>query len=503
MPFQILRMFVKIHLVAVSTPESNFDDVAFMPPQALKVEQAVLGALLSERRAVVAVIDLLQISLFYYKNHQDIYKAIIELAQEEEPVDMLTVSERLRRHKKLKEVGGNAYLAKLSTQVSSSVHVETHVRLLIEYSVRRSLIELAVQIRQSATAGKEDALELLDTFEQKLFDIGKNHLKGEYISLEKALSDLLGRLKDPQQKKKGALTGVPSGFVSLDRITGGWQKGDLIIVAARPAMGKTAFVTNMLRNAALDFDMPVGFFSLEMSSRQLAERLISSEAGIESHVFRKGTLTGDDMQRLASDEVQKLLKSSIYIDDTAALNIMELRAKARRLCAKHQVQLIIVDYLQLMRGEEKRSQSNREQEIASISRTLKSMAKELDVPVIAVSQINRAVESRQNRRPMLSDLRESGAIEQDADMVLLLYRPEYYDINEDEEGNSTKGLTEVIVAKHRNGPVGSIRLHFAEEYTRFEDMSSTLVEDGESATYRTLPSRLNESGENPETNLPF
>ncbi len=454
------------------------------PPQALKVERAVLAALLSEKRAIVEVIDLLNASLFYLPKHQHIYAAIYALARDEVPVDILTVTEQLKKDKKLKDIGGSAYLAELSMQVSSSVHVETHVRLLMEYSIRRELIMLALKMRQDAHQGEEDALDMLDSYEQQFFAISQQLFTGAYTPISKVFDGIMARIHEVKDNKSG-LTGVPSGFLPLDRLTGGWQAGDLIVVAARPSMGKTALAINMFRNAALDFDYPVAFFSLEMSAEQLTQRLIATEAGISSEGLRRGALSNEELEKLAGDNVQRLLHLPMYIDDTAALSVMELRAKARQLCARNKIKLIIVDYLQLMRAERNRQDKygNREQEIASISRMLKGLAKELHIPVIAISQLSRAVEQRMDKRPMLSDLRESGAIEQDADMVLFLYRPEYYGITEDENGNSTRGHTEVIVSKHRNGAVGDFRLHFDAVHTRFTDTDTE--------EYRTLPSKMN------------
>lgn len=460
--------------------------VGTVPPQAPKVERAVLAALLTESRSMDEVMDILGVDHFYEKKHQDIYMAAIELIRDERHVDVLTVSERLKSQNKLAAVGGTAYLAELSTQVSSSTHVETHARILVEYSIRRRLITLAGRMRKMAHSGEEDAIKLLDNFEQQLFSIGHEHLRGEYVLLEKVFEHLLAHLRTPKQNGREGLTGVPSGFRALDSLTGGWQPGDLIIIAARPSVGKTALALNMLRNAALDFDIPSAFFSLEMPSLQLGERLISAEAGIESSTFRRGTISDVELEQLASESMQKLRQAPIYMDSTSALSIMELRAKARRLCTKHKVKLIIVDYLQLMAAENRYAQSNREQQIASISRMLKALAKDLHIPIIAISQLNRDMAKRGTqggKRPILSDLRESGAIEQDADLVLFLHRADYYGISEDMNGDSTEGHCELIIEKHRNGATGTIGLEFDRKYTRFKAEEA-----------HTYPSRLN----NPE-----
>ena len=474
----------------MSTQSSSLSP--YVPPHSIDVEQALLGALLTERQAITVLIDRLRPDFFYKKAHQDIYRAIEALVVEEAAVDVLTVAERLKQSKQLSSVGGSAYLAQLSAQLSSSVHVEAYAELLIDYSMRRSLIDLSLRMRNDAQKGEEGVRTLLDTYEQSLFALGQNFLSGDYADLGEIARDMFTRLKEVDASNQGGLTGVASGFRALDRITGGWQRGDLIILAARPSMGRTAFAMNLLRNAALDFGVPVAFFSLEMSALQLTERLVVSEAGIQRESLRRGTPSQEVMEQLAGDRVQELLKAPIFIDDAAAMSIMDLRAKARRICSKHNVGLLAVDYLQLMRGERLGSQGNREQEIASISRMLKALAKELNIPVIAVSQLSRQTEQRHVKRPQLSDIRESGAIEQDADLVAFLYRPEYYGITADEEGHSTKGRTELIIAKHRNGPIGDINLHFDAEHTRFGD-----AEDrphlSDAQQYHTLPSRMNQS----------
>ena len=470
---------------------------AYLPPHSVEVEQALLGAMLTERQAVIALIDRLRAEFFYTKAHQDIYAVIEMLVREEVAVDVLTVSERLRQKKKLNSVGGSKYLAYLSAQLSSSVHVEHYAELLIDYSMRRGLLDLAARMRVDAQKGAEDTRSLLDTYEQLLFALGQSFLYGDYTGLEEIAKGIFSRLDEVKASAQGGLTGIASGFRALDRITGGWQRGDLIVLAARPSMGKTAFAMNALRNAALEFDVPVAFFSLEMSALQLTERLVASEAGIQREVLRRGGPSQEDMERLAGEGVQKLLKAPVFIDDTPAMSIMDLRAKARRMCSKHKIGLLAVDYLQLMRGEERKgSQGNREQEIASISRMLKALAKELNIPVIAVSQLSRQTEQRNVKRPQLSDIRESGAIEQDADLVAFLYRPEYYGITEDEEGHSTKGRTELIIAKHRNGPIGEVHLQFEAEHTRFREAEEP--PQGYGQQYKTLPSRMNQSSDTEE-----
>ena len=463
----------------------------FSPPHNEELEQVVLGALLSEPRSALSVLDLLGGHHFYKSVHRDIYEAILALAYEEKEIDLVTISEQLLRSKKLDSVGGRAYLVKLGSKVSSSAHLDAHARLLIEYSVRRNIIELSERMRKEAQEGQQDALTQLDRFEQQLFDIGHANLKGDYAPLERLSEPVYERLRNPAENTFGGLTGLPSGFRSLDRYTGGWQPGDLIVLAARPSMGKTALALAMMRNAARDFQIPVGLFSMEMSATQLVERLMSSEAGVSSELFRQGNVSNEDMARLATDSVREVLQSPIFIDDAAALSALELRGKARRLCASKKLGCLVVDYLQLMSGDDRKMNQSREQEIASISRMLKATAKELQVPVIALSQLNREPEKRQSHKPMLSDIRDSGTIEQDADMVIFLYRPDYYGITEDANGQDCRGSVELIISKHRNGPTGSVCLQFNSSYGQFTDMGDPMQVANE-ASYHTMPSRLNE-----------
>ena len=443
-----------------------------LPPQATDLEAAVLGALMLEKDALTTVVDILKPDSFYKDAHKEIYEVIVELFNNSEPVDILTVTQGLRKKGKLEVVGGAYYITELTTRVNSAANIEFHSRIISEQSIKRELIRIASHIEKDAYEDSTDVFELLDRMQQSLFEISENHIRKNFEGMNSLMRQAIGELQAKKDHKDG-LTGVPSGFTALDRLTSGWQKSDLVIIAARPAMGKTAFVLSALRNAAVEFNQPVAIFSLEMSAVQLVNRLISSEAELESEKIKKGNLQDYEWEQLVH-KTSRLYEAPIFIDDTPALSILELRAKCRRLKAQHDIQMIIIDYLQLMSGDSSKSgggSGNREQEIASISRALKNIAKELSVPVIALSQLSRAVETRGgDKRPMLSDLRESGSIEQDADMVMFLYRPEYYGITEDENGQPTTGTGEVIIAKHRNGGLDTVTLKFIGKYTRFCDL---------------------------------
>lgn len=440
-----------------------------MPPQAIELEQSILGALMLEKDALIGVIDILKPHTFYEPAHQEIYNAILQLFNTSAPIDIRTVVNQLRKNNKLDSVGGAYYVQSLTDRVTSAANIEFHARSVIEYAIKRQLIEIATDIHKHAYEDTTDVFMLLDHAEQALFGVTESNVRKNYVDMSTLMGEAIKDLGAKRNHKDG-LTGIPSGFIALDRLTSGWQKSDLVIVAARPGMGKTAFMLSLLRNAAIDHGHPVAIFSLEMASLQLVNRLIAAEAELESEKIKKGTLAEHEWQQLIH-KTSQLSQAPIFIDDTPALSVFELRTKCRRLKAKHDVQLIIVDYLQLMSGEATKGSTNREQEIAYISRSLKSLAKELNVPIIAPSQLSRAVETRGgDKRPVLSDLRESGAIEQDADMVLFLYRPEYYGITEDEVGNSTQGKTEVIIAKHRNGSLDSVSLKFIAKYTKFTDL---------------------------------
>ncbi len=437
------------------------------PPSDIELEKAVLGALMLEKDALTEVVELLKPETFYREAHQKIYAAIQDLFSMSEPVDIHTVVSRLRSRGDLEIAGGAYGVASLTQRVESAANIEYHARLLLEHAIKRELIYISRKIQEQSFEETTDAFDILDHMEQSLFEISELNIRKNYAKMNAIMREAFQELEHLKNNKEG-LTGVPTGFADLDRITSGWQRSDMIICAARPAMGKTAFCLTILRNAAVVFKKPVAIFSLEMSSVQLVKRLISAEAEIQSDKLRTGKLADFEWEQLLH-KTTALTEAPIFIDDTPALSVLELRAKARRLKAQNNIELIVIDYLQLMTGESKKG-GNREQEIASISRALKQLAKELNVPVIALSQLSRAVETRGgDKRPQLSDLRESGSIEQDADMVMFLYRPEYYEITEDAEGNSVKGLGEVILAKHRNGSTGTVRLKFISEFTKFTD----------------------------------
>ncbi|MGG7665078.1 replicative DNA helicase [Dyadobacter sp. BHUBP1] len=456
------------------TPRTPSNDQIFskLPPQAIDMEEAVLGALMIEKDALTAVADILRPDSFYKESHVRIYSAIVTLFADSEPIDMLTVTAKLRSTGELEMVGGASYIMELTSKVNSAANIEFHARIISQAYIKRELIKVSSEIQREAYEDTTDVFRLLDKTEQSLFAISESNIKKNYADMGALMRQALAEL-DQKKNNKDGLTGVPSGFSALDRLTSGWQKTELMILAARPGMGKTAFVVSSLRNAAVDFNIPVAIFSLEMSSVQLVNRLISAEAEIDSEKIRKGSLAPHEWEQL-HHRIHRLTNAPIYIDDTPALSVLELRAKCRRLKAQHDIQMIVIDYLQLMTGDTGgKSPGNREQEIAMISRSLKNLAKELDVPVIALSQLSRAVETRGGeKRPQLSDLRESGSIEQDADMVIFLYRPEYYGITEDEAGNSVAGVGEVILAKNRAGSLDTIQLRFIGKYTKFADLDS-------------------------------
>lgn len=457
--------------------------VGKLPPQAIELEEAVLGALMLEKEALTQVVDILRPESFYKEAHKEIYNAIIDLFTDSQPIDLLTVTNQLRKKGKLEMAGGAFFITELTSKVSSAANLEFHSRIITEQAMKRDMIRIASEIQKEAFEDTTDVFELLDKMEQSLFEISEKNIRKNYADMRSIMKAAIMELEARKGQKDG-LTGVPSGFTALDRVTSGWQKSDLVIIAARPAMGKTAFVLSVLRNAAVDHNRPVAIFSLEMSSVQLVNRLISSEAELDSEKIKKGNLADYEWEQLVH-KTAKLSKAPLFVDDSPALSILELRAKCRKLKAQHDIQMIVIDYLQLMSGDSKSGGGgNREQEIASISRSLKMIAKELAVPVIALSQLSRAVETRGgDKRPQLSDLRESGAIEQDADMVMFLYRPEYYGINEDEDGNSTMGVGEVIIAKHRNGSLETVKLRFVGKYTRFTDLELNVPYKPQDALY--------------------
>lgn len=438
-------------------------------PQALPLEEAVLGAVMLDKDALPVVLDIIRSESFYSDGHQLIYKAMLRLFEKSQPVDLLTVTEELKKTGDLETIGGPYYLVELTNRVASAANIEFHARIISQKHIQRELITVSTKIIRDAYEDTIDVFQLLDDAEQGLFSITQQNLSRGYESMGTLANRALKALEELAEKKDG-LTGVPTGFTELDRLTSGWQPSDLIIVAARPGMGKTAFTLSLARNAALDFNKGVALFSLEMSNVQLVQRLISMEAEIPGSKLRSGQLEEYEWQQLHS-AIEKMSEAPIFIDDTPGINVFEIRAKCRRLKMQHDIQLVIIDYLQLMTGGPDNKNGNREQEISQISRSLKGLAKELNVPIIALSQLSRAVETRGgSKRPQLSDLRESGAIEQDADIVSFIYRPEYYQILEDEEGHSLKGVSEIIIAKHRNGALKTVKLKFTAQFAKFTDL---------------------------------
>ena len=439
------------------------------PPQAVELEESVLGALMLDANALNTAIELLHEEYFYKPEHKLIFHAIHKLFEQNQPVDMLTVTNQLRQSGELEAAGGAYHITELTSHVVSAAHIEYYARVLSEKYISRELIRLSTETIRSAYDETTDVVDLLDKTEGQLMDINDKNFKTDFRPVGDLVYAATQQVEEAMSSSDG-LSGVPSGFKELDRITAGFHPGTLIILAARPAMGKTAFALSIARNIAIQFKKAVAFFSLEMTGVELAMRLISSEAEISGDKLKRGELAGHERQQLES-RTQALNDAKIYIDDTSQLTIYELRAKCRRLKQHHDIQMVFIDYLQLMNagGDTMNRNGNREQEISTISRQLKALSKELNIPVLAMSQLSRAVETRGGtKRPQLSDLRESGAIEQDADIVMFIYRPEYYGIQEDDKG-TTAGMADIIVAKHRSGDVGDVRLRFNKNYARFEN----------------------------------
>ena len=479
-----------------------------LQPQALQLEEAVLGAMMMEQTAVNSVIDVLKPESFYRLAHQHIYTAIVDLFNASEPVDLLTVTETLRKSGTLQQVGGAQAVAQLTVRVASTANIEAHARIVAQKYIQRELIRVSARITQKAFEETTDVLDLLDEAETQLFEVAQGNIRKSYESMStimrKALEDI-----DNARNQEGGMSGVPTGFTDLDKLTGGFQRSDMIVLAARPGMGKTAFVLTMARNVAVDYKTPVAVFSLEMSAVQLVQRLISAETEISSDKFRKGSLAAHEYTQL-HERIGKLSEAPIFIDDTPALSIFELRAKCRRLKSTAGIEMVIIDYLQLMSAGS--STGNREQEISSISRSIKSIAKELDIPIIALSQLSRMVETRGgDKRPILSDLRESGAIEQDADIVAFIYRAEYYGLTEHPDGIDTAGLGELIIAKHRHGALSTVKMRFIQrlaKFTNYDTFANPVFDRGEhqdglrpNADFMTdqqtvtVQSKMNDSGE--------
>ena len=452
---------------------------AHLQPQALEVERAVLGALMNDRDAYAVVCEILSPESFYEQRNQLVYSAIRDLSLAEKPVDVLTVTDELEHQGCLDKVGGAIYIADLSNKVASSANIEYHARIIAHKFLARQLISFASDIETKAFDGSMDIDDLMQEAEGSLFELSRRNMKKDYTQIDPVISNAVEVIQKAAANKDG-LTGVPTGYHKLDNITSGWQASDLVIIAGRPAMGKTSFALSMAKNIAADYKVPMAFFSLEMSNVQLVNRLISNCCEIQGSKILNGQLKPDEWERL-DKRLNNLIGSPLYVDDTPGLSVFELRTKARRLVRDHGVKIIMIDYLQLMNANGMRF-SSRQEEVSTISRSLKQIAKELDIPILALSQLNRGVESREGlegKRPQLSDLRESGAIEQDADMVLFVHRPEYYHIYQDENGRDLHGMAQIIIAKHRKGATGDVLLNFRGEFTRFENPedSNTNIEN--------------------------
>ena len=472
------------------------NDLGKLPPQALELEESVIGAMMIEKDAFNTVADLLRPESFYADKHRFIFEAIRSLAAKEAPVDVLSVAEELKRSGKLELAGGIIYLSELTRRVASAAHLHYHAQIVAQKATARDLITMACQIEEKGYDETQDVDDLVEEATAKIFEISQRAQKRDVTHIYPVISEAFERMHKAA-KNDGNISGIPSGFNALDKITSGWQKSDLVIIAARPAMGKTAFVLSMAKNMAVDFKVPVAIFSLEMSNVQLVNRLIMNVCEIEGSKIRNGRLTQSEWDRL-ENQINVLREAPIYVDDTPGLSVYELQSKARKLVKEHGIQIIIIDYLQLMNANGS-SFGSREQEVSIISRNLKGLAKELDIPVIALSQLSRAVEKRDSsnsnvdgKKPLLSDLRESGAIEQDADMVCFIHRPEYYKLYDDGNGKDLRGLGQIIVAKHRNGATDEIWLRFIGKYTRFQNEDAAYdAEMYEGLQYETKSSRMN------------
>ena len=452
-----------------------------LQPQDLQIEEAVLGALMLEKDAYSVVSDILKPESFYDNANQKIYSAIVSLGAKQRPIDMLTVTEQLRADGTLDDAGGPLRISELTGRVSSAANIEFHARIVAQKYIARELIHFSSMVQQKAFDESIDVYDLMQEAEGGLFEISKNTLKRDVVQIDPIISEALKKIQEASNSESG-LSGLQTGFHDLDKKTSGWQNSDLVIIAARPAMGKTAFVLSMAKNMAVDFSTPVAMFSLEMSNLQLVNRLISNVCELESEKIKSGQLSQPEWDNLMA-RTKRLYSAPLYVDDTPSLSVFELRTKARRLVREHGVKIIIIDYLQLMNASGMKFGS-REQEVSTISRSLKGLAKELNIPIIALSQLNRSVETRDDKhgkRPQLSDLRERGAIEQDADIVCFIHRPEYYTrSSEDAEGKDIRGLAEFIIAKHRSGSVGDVKMRFRGQFARFENWDESFNLTGES-----------------------
>lgn len=453
----------------MANPETTVKLYEKIPPQNREAEMSVLGAMFFDETALIKAIEVLRPACFYDLRHQNLFQVIADLFEKNQPVDLITVSEELRKRKQLDDIGGISYLTQLSTSVPTSANVEYYARIVKEKALLRQLIHSATQIVQNSLESDSNAKEMIDTAEKMIFDIGQSQVEGRSVQIKDIIHENMETI-DRLFQKKEYVTGLATGFHEFDTMTAGLQPSDLIIVAGRPSMGKSAFATAIVEHAGINMKKPVVIFSLEMSKEQLVQRMLCSRARVDAQKVRTGYLSHQDWPKLTA-AAGKLSEAPIFIDDSPAQTVLEIRAKARRLKMKHDIQLIVIDYLQLMQGV--RSVESRQQEISEISRSLKALAREIRVPVIAVSQLSRAVEQRTGNRPQLSDLRESGAIEQDADLVVFLFREEYYAPSEE-----NKNKAEAIIAKQRNGPVGSVPLVFIKEWTRFDNPELYRTDEG-------------------------
>ena len=507
-----IEKYSKKPAVRTFTKPNDLSGVGKLPPQAVDLEEAVLGALMLEKSPLNDVIDIIHRPDIFYKDaHKKIYEAIQELFSASESIDILTVTQKLRANGEIDAVGGPYYISQLTNRVASAAHAESHARILVQKFILREMIRISGKVIQNAYDETTDVFNLLDEAESELFAVAEGNIRKDYESMASLLFKAQNEIENAMLKEDG-VNGVATGFTDLDRITSGWQKSDMIVVAARPGMGKTAFVLSMARNVAVDYQHPVAIFSLEMSSIQLVNRLISGEAEIPAEDIRRGNFSKKEFEQFF-ERTKQLSEAPIYIDDTPALSIFELRAKCRRLKQQHDIQLIIIDYLQLMSSGGKGG--NREQEISNISRSIKEIAKELNVPIIALSQLSRSVETRGgDKRPMLSDLRDSGAIEQDADIVSFIYRPEYYQLTEWPDGTPCTSQAEIIVAKHRNGSLKDIRLKFLGKYAKFANLDGLSQDDysfqggiqpnenfGDNLPSFTMPSKMNDDMDEDDDDL--
>ncbi len=468
-----------------------------LQPQALEVEKVVLGALMIDKDAYAVVCETLRPESFYEPRNQMVYQAIMELSMAERPVDILTVTEQLSKNGQLEEVGGPGYVMELSSRVASSANIEYHANIIAQKSLARQLISFASVIETKAFDETIDVEDLMQEAESSLFELSQRNMKNDYTAIDPVIAQAVKTIQNAAKNTDG-LTGVSTGYYKLDDITSGWQPSDLVIIAGRPAMGKTSFALSMAKNIAADMREPMAFFSLEMSNVQLVNRLISNACEIQGSKILNGQLQRDEWERL-DKRINNLLGAPLYVDDTPGLSVFELRTKARRLVREHGVKLIMIDYLQLMNANGMRF-SSRQEEVSTISRSLKGLAKELNIPILALSQLNRGVESREGlegKRPQLSDLRESGAIEQDADMVIFVHRPEYYHIYQDDNGRDLHGMAQIIIAKHRKGATGDVLLTFRGEYTRFENPEDKNLGNRAPMGGEILGSKVNGNGNIP------